>query len=626
MKFAFASIVVISTLITQTAAARLVNDIHPAACNALTFKDGAGGHAVEALCQLSNTTLTQLIRLAHSSQQSDKHALQQQITRLFHVRSKSETDFVTHLLVTIYKLDIPLYRIRERFIELTTRHPGLANRLLEAPVSRTDVQALRQQAGADLLTTPKKLPSARSLLTSALALTCGPDDGNRAAFCFADPVAAQLYRDLAWLEEGALNFSSAAQFYEDAAATVPSNRRDERLYDLSRAAQLWSEYGELHELNDGLVESARLYEQILALTSKDMQRQDRARINTNFGSVLQKLGDRDSDIGILQQSASTLRTGLQLLSENDDKTVQAVTRSKLATTLQLMGKHGSNVEYYRQAIQEFARALGDIKREELPDQWAAINNNLGTTRWLLGHHDANPQLMHDAASAFRNALTVWNHRDSPQNWIIAQGNLANTLREIGSRSSDSNFLNESIHTYRLVIQGLQQARQPLIWGTTQYDLAIALWTLGMAENKPSLLEEAADTFHFALEELDKEDTPLRWASAQHGLGLADFSVAVRRRDGEKMSGAIRALQSALQVRRGEQLLSERAMTLDVLGRAQWFLGSENADVLALKLALEAFKEARDIRISDQKRDHYQSYYSHSIESIETMISDLKDNP
>lgn len=608
---------------SQDALARLVNDFHQEPCIELRSQHIAATDRLAMPCRLSIDQFVRLAHLAQSSHQDDKEKLQQELARIFGHKKNAGFDLIIDSLNVVNRLDVTLNRLYSRFLTIITRHVILADSLRKHHLSNAEAQMLREQAAIALQTEYQKIDQARSLLTTALDLTCKPNTEGHTSHCKGDPDTIRLLHDLAWLEEGALDFSAAASFYERASNTRSLEDRGTRLKELSVAARLWSDHGEIHGQRDAIEKAADLYRAMLALTSRDQWPGEWARLQINLGSTLKLLGQRGLEEASLKLAAEAFRASLKVLDPSNDGFAEPVARGELATTLQLIGKLGTDTEPYLLAIKEFEEALRSVKRERQPLLWASIQNNLGATLWLLSKRTHDPQFMDDAVQAFRGTLTVWTRKDFPHHWALAQSNLGNAYRETGLGTANGTNLKLAVRAYRRSLEVVTQESRPRDWALVQNGLGIALWTLGRTIDRPELFEEATDALRRALEEFDPRTDPSEWIAAKHALGIVRFEVALEQQSTSLMEAAVIELRSALQWAKGGALPLKRAMIQDLLGRGYWYLGVEGRDIHRLVQAKAAFSDAKEIRVVSAKMTKYKAFYDTSISSLESLIADMK---
>ncbi|MGI9507009.1 MAG: hypothetical protein ACR2RE_28545, partial [Geminicoccaceae bacterium] len=588
----------LSTSVSQDALARLVNDVRQESCSESRSQDIAERGRLAMYCKISIDQFVHLAHLVQSSYQDDKEKIHEELERIFGYRQNYRFNLIISSLRAINKMDFTVNQLYSRFITIITRHEILVESLRKYHLSDTKAQTLREQAALALQVEDHNIDQARSLLTTALELTCKFSADENGAHCQGDPDTIRLLVDLAWLEEGALDFSTAALFYERASKTRPLEQRITRLRELSTAARLWSDYGEINGRRDAIEKAAGLYRSMLQLTSRDRWPGEWARLQINLGSTLKLLGQRGLERTSLQLAAEAFRASLDVVDQSGDRLFEPVARGELATTLQLLGKLGTDTESYRLAIKEFNEALRSVKRERRPLLWASIQNNLGATFWLLSKGTHNPELMNDAVQAFRETLTVWTRKDFPHHWALAQGNLGNAYREIGLNAADGSNLQLAVRAYKRSLDVLTKESRPKDWALVQNNLGIALWTLGKMVDQPALYEEATHALRGALEEFDPRTDLSEWIAAKHVLGVVRFEVALEQESTSLMEAAVIELRSALHWAKGGSLPLKRAMIQDLLGRGYWYLGFEDRDIHRLDQAKAAFSDAKRHRVDD----------------------------
>ncbi len=600
---------------------QLIDKVDLKECRASRLDTASARHIALAKCRLPSKDFVALVNLAYSEDQADQDILRQKLSLIFPFINASDTQPLLHVLRKLGNLYQSPEERRNHFISIATRHVSLAWSLKNTAVPNPIIQRLREQAGEVLKTEPRDPERAKSLLNVALGLICEPETLDQKRPCMADPNTTQVLQELAWLEEGNFEMTTAAQLYERAADTRLLDDHANRLANLTRAATLWQNEGELHGSDKAFSEAARLYQRLFAQGSEDNAPLTWARALVNYGLAQQKIGERERNPEKLKQSADTLRASLHPLAKHGDTFDRSRARNNLATTLQLLGEINTDFKKYHQSIEIYQDALNDVTKEDMPYQWAALQNNKGIALWKLSKAIKSPQTMANAARAFKAALSVW-HRDRHyQDWVAAQNNLGIAQKNLGADNGDTKDLHEAIRTFRTVLKTLKRDHDPAGWAATQHNLGSALWTLGQQQEMPELFEQASSSIDLALKEVKRDHEPFTWATMQHSLGLALFSKADADQNIGMMEQAASTFHLALSVRQHMPL--ERAATQDALGRAHLFLGTKKRDLDELQHALEAFKDAQAVRVTEARMTRFEPTYAELIGKTELMISNLQ---
>jgi len=619
----------LSIAIISPVSARFSDGFKTNDCSDAPIQHQAFTRAIQSLCSLDNEDVMYLVQLARSTHKSARENLYQSLEyRLKPAGSFDVQDFA-EIWVTISKLNLPINNVRDHMASLASGHVNLANSLHQSPVLHTGIQASREQAAAVLKNQPPDVYLARGTLSNALEtllneLSSLPAGDQLRELKFA-PVIAQLFRDLAWLEESELNIVTAAKLHEAAAHALPEEKNAERLDDLSKAALLWRSQGEISGQIDEFEESIRVYEEIHDLVSHQQAPVQWAMVQNGLGLSLQMIGLQTNDIERLEQSADAFRASLEIMKENDNPIQFALVQNNLGLTLQTIGDQKANAQNLEGALAAFDQALKGIDREQMPLIWANVHNNRGRALLSLARRKNDIQLLGGAIDTFHEALTVWNRKHSPYKWAMIHNNLGTALQEIGTRGDSAAMLEKAEETFSLALEEYTHEHTPLSWAATQHNLGLVLWHLGDKEDDVQFLEEANTAFRSTLKEFTQNDSPLEWASTQHNLGLVAKSLAEKKQSTKHMDEAVSAFRSALEFRGRDHAPLDRATTQDQLGKAHLFLGVKHGDVAHLQKALYSLEEAYSIRVVEAKMERFKSGYLDQMEAIETLISDFSSN-
>jgi len=202
----------LSIAIISPVSARFSDGFKTNDCSDAPIQHQAFTRAIQSLCSLDNEDVMYLVQLARSTHKSARENLYQSLEyRLKPAGSFDVQDFA-EIWVTISKLNLPINNVRDHMASLASGHVNLANSLHQSPVLHTGIQASREQAAAVLKNQPPDVYLARGTLSNALEtllneLSSLPAGDQLRELKFARaPVIAQLFRDLAWLEESEPSF------------------------------------------------------------------------------------------------------------------------------------------------------------------------------------------------------------------------------------------------------------------------------------------------------------------------------------------------------------------------------------------------------------------------------------
>jgi tetratricopeptide (TPR) repeat protein len=310
--------------------------------------------------------------------------------------------------------------------------------------------------------------------------------------------AAQTKAVFAQLKLTQLQYAAAAQAFKEAADLVPQGHEDRRHAYLDREASALFRQGEDVGDNSALAAAIDRYRVLLALRPRERVPLEWAMTQSNLGSVLRVLGERENSTARLEE-----------------------------------------------AVAAFRAALTERTRERVPLDWAATQNNLGTALQRLGELENGTARLEQAVAAFRAALTERTRERVPLDWARTQDYLGNALGWLGERESGTARFEEAVAAHRAALTEITRERAPVQWATTQNNLGFALERLGERENGTARLEEALTVLEAALTERPRERVPVSWAMSMGNHGVVLMLLAGRTADAPTAQTAVSQMDLAL---------------------------------------------------------------------------------
>jgi tetratricopeptide (TPR) repeat protein len=316
---------------------------------------------------------------------------------------------------------------------------------------------------------------------------------------------------------------------------------------------------EFYELGDQKGENAAslmaiaIFRAALEDCTRDRVPLDWAKTQSNLGSALRTLGERESGALRLEEAVMAFRTALKEYTRDRVPLDWAATQNNLGNALQTLGERESGMAQLDRAVTAYRAALEEYTRDRVPLDWAATQNNLGSALSTLGERESGTARLEEAVTAYRAALEEYMRDRVPLDWAMTQNNLGTVLSTLGERENGTARLEQAVTAYRAALQERTRERVPLQWATTQNNLGNALRLLGQRESGTARLEQAVTAFRAGLEEWKRERVPLDWAIAQHNLGSALRVLGEREKGTARLEEAVAAYRAAL-----EELTQERA--------------------------------------------------------------------
>ena len=321
---------------------------------------------------------------------------------------------------------------------------------------------------------------------------------------------------------------------------------------------------------------------------------DRGAARNLLGTVLQTLGERESDTARLEEAVAVYRAALEERTRERVPLDWAGTQNNLGLVLWRLGERESETVRLEEAVTAHRAALAERTRERVPLDWAETQNNLGLVLWRLGERESGTARLEQAVVAYRSALEEWTRERVPLSWATTQMNLGNALWALGERESGTARLEEAVAAFRAALEEWTRERVPLDWAATQNNLSNALSSLGEREGSAARLEEAVVACRSALEEWTRERVPLNWAMTQNNLGATLRVLGERESGTGRLVEAVAAFRAALEEYTRERVPLDWATTQNNLAIALRALGARESGTARLEEAVAAYRAALQV--------------------------------
>ena len=243
-----------------------------------------------------------------------------------------------------------------------------------------------------------------------------------------------------------------------------------------------------------------------------------ARRPDNLGTALAGLGRQDTER--LVEAVVAFHAALEERTRERVPFEWAATQSNLGTALRTIGERENRIEQLKEAVAAYRLALQEVRTQTRTHDWARTQNKLGIALQRVAALESEMEWLEDAATAFRAALEEFTREKEPLEWAMTQNNLAEALLTLSLNENGTERLEQSVASYRASIQEYTFERSPLKWARVENRLGIALHLLGDLVDGTVRLKQAVVAFKAALRVYQRETVPLEWANTQHALGSA----------------------------------------------------------------------------------------------------------
>jgi tetratricopeptide (TPR) repeat protein len=499
--------------------------------------------------------------------------------------------------------------------DIPARLDAAATRLLE--LEKTLAQPIQGDAAAQAARdAARRLIDLGDFDAAAALLRQGRQDARKRRED-SQRIEAAMAADEAGLARVDLRYRDAAALYAEAAELVPFDAGAAWGYRLDQGKVLYDlgkEFGD----NAALREAISVYEQALALASRNRVPLDWAMTQNNLGNALLYLGESKGDTALLEEAVTVYHASLEERTRDRVPLDWAMTRNNLGNALQTLGALERGTARLEEAVTAYREALEELTRDRVPLDWAKTQNNLGAALLILGDRKGDPSLLEEAVTAYRKALKERTRDRVPREWAATQSNLGTALEHLGARKGDTSLLEKAVIAFREALEEYSRDRVPLDWAATQNNLGAALLTLGQHERGTTRLEKAVTAFRAALEERTRDRVPLDWAMTQNNLGYALTRLGEHKNDTVLLEEAVTAYRAALEERTRERVPLDWAATKNNLGHALGRLGVRKGDTSLLEQAVTAYHEA----LEEYTRDRVPVYWAGTQNNLGNALSDL----
>lgn len=296
------------------------------------------------------------------------------------------------------------------------------------------------------------------------------------------------------------DYAAAMQFFDEAAAILPTQAGGERLARLCGAANTQREWGARFGDPWLLPDAIRRWREIAEFCSLADDPDNWAMAQNNLGVALRLLGERENGTARLEEAVVAYRLALEKRPHERVPLLWAETQNNLGNALLALGRREAGKARLREAVQAYESALLERTVERAPNAWAMTLNNMGSALAALGRREGNPDILRQALTVFCLALNCRRREHLPLAWAMTKNNMGSVLLTLGRQTTGTTEFEESVAAFRLALEERTRERAPYVWARTQYNLGNALSALGEREGGTARLMEAIDAYRLALEE------------------------------------------------------------------------------------------------------------------------------
>jgi tetratricopeptide (TPR) repeat protein/competence protein ComGC len=135
---------------------------------------------------------------------------------------------------------------------------------------------------------------------------------------------------------------------------------------------------------------------------------------TNLGVALEDLGERQGQVGMLEEAAKTYRLALEERTRERVPFNWAITQINLGDALLALGERQSDTTRLEEAVAAFHAALGEVTHDRAPFEWAGTQLDVGNALMRLGERETGTEKLDEAVQAYHAALEEWTRTSAPK--------------------------------------------------------------------------------------------------------------------------------------------------------------------------------------------------------------------
>jgi len=235
----------------------------------------------------------------------------------------------------------------------------------------------------------------------------------------------------------------------------------------------------------------------------DLDKSSQASVMLCFANAAAAAGWTTGNLDWLAEAKTAYQAAIRMLARANARYEGAVAHKQLGVVLQVLGEKKQDDGLIEEALKEFEEAQTVLTREDFPLAWANLQNRQGLLAYKKEMRDGlgtgNASLK-QAVTAFQGALSVYTMTETPLKWAEAKHNLGQALQVLGGQARNPDLLNKAIEAGRDALEVRTRERFPLPWAATMNSLGSALFLLAkIDEEAVEELVAAAEAFQGAVD-------------------------------------------------------------------------------------------------------------------------------
>jgi len=235
----------------------------------------------------------------------------------------------------------------------------------------------------------------------------------------------------------------------------------------------------------------------------DLDKNSQGAMMLCFANAAAAAGWTTGNLDWFSEAQTAYQAAIRTLARSSSRYDGAVAHKQLGVVLQILGEKKQDDGLLTEAAKAFVEAQTVLTREDFPIAWANLQNRRGLLAYKMDMRDSTSTesaQLKQAITAFQGALTVYTMAETPLKWAETKHNLGQALQILGGQARSPDLLNKAIEAGRDALEVRTRERFPLPWAATMNSLGSALFLLAkFDEQAVEELVAAAEAFQGAID-------------------------------------------------------------------------------------------------------------------------------
>ncbi|EGB14684.1 hypothetical protein DND132_1476 [Pseudodesulfovibrio mercurii] len=344
--------------------------------------------------------------------------------------------------------------------------------------------------------------------------------------------------------DDAVQFETAATWYDKTLGKLPDDDLDLRPYTYKRLGYVLAQLGERESLPEYYDRSGQDYAVAAALFARSGDEEECALARFQEGRSYLSLTARTPQVESLDKALSAFTKALDHFRGHDERLATARCNIYIARCLLHLGDRLAEADHYVKALARLDEAQKDLADKAHPADWLNTVAVKGMAYARLADHYRSIDDYDKAIGAYSTVLTAIRLEDNPELWVDTQSDLGMTLKRKAAQLDDVSMAEEAGTHFQAALDHLNREQDPARWARVSNNYANLLCFQGRLTRKTGSLEQGIATYRAVQAVWTRERYPLQWAMTLYNIGNAQLSIASMGGDGKTAETALSLLLQA----------------------------------------------------------------------------------